>query len=46
MQDNRKKVSFMLNKDIIYKIKEKALKEDTTQSELIRKWIKKGLEEN
>lgn len=46
MQNNMKKVSFLLDKDIIYKIKEKALKEDTTQSELIRKWIKKGLEEN
>ena len=46
MQNNMKKVSFMLDKDINYKIKEKALKENTTQSELIRKWIKKGLEEN
>ena len=40
----RKKVSFMLDEEIIYKIKERALKERTTQTELFNKWIIQGLE--
>lgn len=42
----RKKVSFMLDEEIIYKVKEKALKERTTQTELFNKWVLKGLEED
>lgn len=42
---NKKKVSFMIEEDILYQVKEKALKERTTQTELFNKWIKKGLSE-
>lgn len=41
---NKKKVSFMLDEDIIYEVKERALKERTTQTELFNKWIIQGLE--
>lgn len=41
---NKKKVSFMLDEDIIYKVKERALKERTTQTKLFNKWIIQGLE--
>ena len=34
----------MLDEEIIYKIKERALKERTTQTELFNKWIIQGLE--
>lgn len=40
---NKKKVSFMLDEEIIYKVKERALKERTTQTELFNKWIIEGL---
>ena len=43
---NKKKVSFMLDEDIIYKVKERALKERTTQTELFNKWIIQGLKDD
>ena len=42
----KKRVSFMIEEDILYKVKELALKRRTTQTELFNEWIKKGLDEN
>ena len=36
----------MLDEDIIYKVKERALKERTTQTELFNKWIIQGLKDD
>ena len=39
----KKRVSFMIEDDLLYEVKEKALKERTTQTKLFNKWIKEGL---
>lgn len=40
-----KKVSFNLDENLVLQLKQKALDERTTQTELITKWIIKGLSE-
>ena len=40
-----KRVSFNLDEDLAFKIKQRALDEETTQTELFNKWIIKGLNE-
>lgn len=40
-----KKVSFNLDECLVLKLKQKALDERTTQTDLITKWIIKGLNE-
>lgn len=39
-----KKISFNLDEELAFKLKEKALKERTTQKNLLTKWIKEKLE--
>ena len=40
-----KKVSFNLDENLVFKLKQKALDERTTQTELITRYLKKGLNE-
>lgn len=41
----RTKVSFMIDKEVLKMVKQRALDEETTQTELFNKWIIKGLNE-
>lgn len=41
-----KQISVKIDEELAFKLKEKALKERTTQKELIIKWLKEKLENN